>query len=329
MNTFFSNLKIGQKFAVIFSLILISVFASYSVVFWFSGKQQTQGTQIDVAGRNRMLSQRIGAMALLVDTENEAQASSAKEEMRKAIVLLEQSLYVLRNGGVAPGIEGNIVFPPAPDTIIPKIAEIEEFFKGHKEIANVLLNEQRQVESSSHASLGDSSALGATKVINPKFRESLDKLRQRLINGTLLKMNIELTQLFTQRASESKSTFMVMLIILLIINIGIIGFSFRFLRNVLKPLEPLTNHISILSEGLLPPFIKMDQGDEIGKMAAALNALSENLGSATEFAKNVGEGKLETQLQVFHGKGDLSQSLYAMRDNLTHIAVTRSEVAVR
>ncbi len=99
MDSRFSNLKIIQKFSMIFLLILVSVLASYAIVFWFNARHKTQGTQIDVAGRNRMLSQRIGAMALLVDTDNEAQASVAKEEMRKAVVLMGQSLAVLKNGG--------------------------------------------------------------------------------------------------------------------------------------------------------------------------------------------------------------------------------------
>jgi PAS domain S-box-containing protein len=315
MKNYFSNLKIMQKFLMIFSFVLVSVLASYAVVFWFSAKQKTQGTQIDISGRNRMLSQRIGAMSLLIDTDNETQASVAKEEMRKAIVLLEQTLHVLKNGGIAPGVEGNIVLPPAPDIIVPKITEVEDFFKGHKETANVLLNESRLIESTSS---GDSTR--SANIINLAFKDALDKLRQRLINGTLLKMNIELTQLFTQQAVESRRAFTVMLIALLLINVFVIGFAFMFLRNTLKPLEPITSHIATLSEGHIPPSMKMDRNDEIGKMAMALNALSENLGSATEFAKNVGEGKLDTQVQVFGGKGDLSQSLYAMRDNLKTVA---------
>ncbi len=314
MNNYFSGLKIIQKFAMIFSLILISVIASYAVVFWFNSKQKTQRTQIDISGRNRMLSQRIGAMALLIDTDNEAQAAIAKEEMRKAIVLMEQTLNTLKDGGIAPGVEGYIILPAAPNIIVPKIIETLDFFKGHKEIANVLLTEPRLTNTAS-----DSITSTGGKAINLKFKEAVDKLRQRLINGTLLKMNIELTQLFTQEASESKKAF-AMLIVLLMVNISVVSFAFFFLRETLKPLEPLKEHISILADGLVPPSINIDRQDEIGQMATALNALSGNLGSATEFAKNVGEGKLETQVQVFNGKGDLSQSLYAMRNNLKKVA---------
>ncbi len=319
MDSRFSNLKIIQKFSMIFLLILVSVLASYAIVFWFNARQKTQGTQIDVAGRNRMLSQRIGAMALLVDTDNEAQASVAKEEMRKAVVLMGQSLAVLKNGGLAPGVEGDIVLPPAPGILVSKIVEIEDFFRGHKEVTDILLNESRLIDSPVSL-LNDSSVQQTTQATNPKFKESLGKLRQRLINGTLLKMNAELTQLFIQQAAESKNVFMVMLVVILLINITIIGLAFVFLKKTLKPLEPITEHISILAGGHLPPTIQTNRADEIGKMAAALNALAVNLGSATEFAKNVGAGMLETRVEVFNGKGDLSQSLYTMRDNLRQVA---------
>lgn len=319
MNNYFSNLKIIQKFSMIFLMILVSVLASYAIVFWFNARQKTQGTQIDVAGRNRMLSQRIGAMALLVDTDSQDQSSVAKEEMRKAVVLLGQSLAVLKNGGLAPDVEGDIVLPPAPGILVSKIVEIEDFFRGHKEVADVLLNESRLIDSPVSV-LNDSSVQETTQATNPKFKESLGKLRQRLINGTLLKMNAELTQLFIRQAAESKNVFMVMLVVILLINITIIGFAFVFLKKTLKPLEPITEHISILAGGHLPPTIQTNRADEIGRMAAALNALSVNLGSATEFAKNVGAGMLETRVEVFNGKGDLSQSLYTMRDNLRQVA---------
>jgi PAS domain S-box-containing protein len=313
MKSYFSNFKIIQKFGLLFSLILASMVLSYAVVFWFNSNQKIQRVQIDVAGRNRMLSQRIGGMALLIDTDSEAQSSIAKEEMRKAVVLMEQTLNVLKDGGIAPGIEGNIKLPPAQKVIVPKIVEVLDFFQGHKEIANVLLNESRLLSSLS------ADSTGSAKVYNPIFKESLDKLRQRLLNGTLLKMNVELVQLFTKEAAQSKNVF-VMLLILLSTNAAIIGFAFFSLRKTLKPLEVLNEHISSLSVGYVPPPIKVDQSDEIGQMAKTLNALSENLGSATDFAKNVGEGNLETNVVVFNGKGELSQSLSLMRDNLKLVA---------
>jgi nitrate/nitrite-specific signal transduction histidine kinase len=312
----FSTLGVAQKITLIFSLILAFALASYAVVFWFNTKQKTHASQIDVAGRNRMLSQRIDAMALLIDTDNEAQASTAKEEMQRAIVLMEQSLKVLKEGGIAPGIEPPITLPPAPAHLITKIEEIEHFFSGYREIASALMNESRFQESSTNSILKDSSTIDN---MNPKFKYALVKLKQRLIGGTLLKMNVELTQLFAQQGGVSNNAF-VLLIILMLINLAIIGFAFTLLKSTLQPLGPITAHIGTMAEGQIPPFIKIDREDEIGQMGSALNALSENMNAATTFAKNVGEGKLDTQVQVFNGKGDLSQSLYAMRSNLKKLA---------
>jgi methyl-accepting chemotaxis protein len=215
---------------------------------------------------------------LLVDSDNEVQASEAREEMRKAIVLVEQSLDALKNGGIAPGIEGNIILPPAPAIIVPKITEIEEYFKTDKELATLLLNEPRFVVLP--AATGDSSATAAAEVINWKFKQSIDNLRRRIIDGALLKMNIELTQMFVHQTAASKGIFTMVLFILLAIDALVIAFAFFLLKKTLRPLEPLTRHISGLSNGHIPPPVKISQMDEIGQMAIGLNTLSENLGSA-------------------------------------------------
>lgn len=312
MNLNVNNARIAQKFLALSLLILFSVVVSYSIVFWFNDKQKMQGIQIDVAGRNRMLSQRIAAMALLADNRDEAAAGIAKEELKKVLKLHEESLKVLKEGGIAPGIEGNIELPAAPNSIASRISEVQSFFAGYKAIVNVILEEPRMIQGAASAD----TITAHDKDTNPKFQEAVAQIREGLINGKLLKMNMELTQLFSQQATEAKNSFTWLIWILLAVNITVVALAFFFLRSTVKPIEDITQQIHALSNGEVPPPLDVKRGDEIGTMGTALNVLSHQLGMATEFAKNVGNGNLDTSVEVFGGNGDLSQSLYAMRKNL-------------
>lgn len=301
---YFSNLRIIQKFTIIFSILLGSVLTSYAIVFWFNMKQKQQALQIDVAGRNRMLSQRIAAMALLIDRDNVTQVERTKEEVKKALVLMQTSLTALKNGGVVPGVEGNLELPNAPEQIVQRIIEIEEYLIGYQKIVEVLVREPRLILS------GDS-AIGP----NPTFAEAMNDMELRIMEGKLLKLNVELTQLFVKQGFDT-TLFLKALVFLLLINLTIIGFAYYVLKKTIRPLATIAQHTRLLSEGQLPPAIAVSQADEIGEITSHMNTLSLNIGTATAFAKSVGTGNLETDTKVFDGKGELSHALYAMRDNL-------------
>jgi nitrate/nitrite-specific signal transduction histidine kinase len=306
------DFSILSKFRFIFFFILLCMATSYSVVFYFNNKQKNEGALIDVAGRNRMLSQRMAAMALLADNDDADLAQRALEELRKAMILHEQSIHALKYGGLAPGT-AEIVLEPSSVLIQPKLAELEEYFSGHKDIISVLLKESRLLSSS------DSSTTNGF-IRNPVYDAAINKLKQRLINGTLLGLNAELTQLYTLQAAQSKHTFVVVILVLAAINLFILGFAFYYLRSTIAPLAPLTNVIARLAEGELPAELQANNNDDIGKIVNAVNVLSAQLRSATVFARDVGEGKLDTSISMFNGKGELSASLQLMRSNLKHVA---------
>jgi len=299
--------RIHKKVAIAFFFLMLAAILSNLAILWFSARQKTEGTLIDVAGRNRMLSQRIMAMALLCDSNNESELLFARTELRKAVDLHEQSLATLKNGGTAPGIEGNIILPSATTAMMPKILEIEEYFKTIKDISNTLQLEKKHL--SNESSEQNSSA-------NPRFLQALGKMKTLLEDGTLLKLNAELVQLYTIQASETKTTFIGILILIFILNATAIVVTFFFLKSVFAPLRPLSQNLSTLSDGLIPPPLKFHRNDEVGEMIAAVTRLTNNLGSAVEFAQNVGEGKLDTEVKVFEGRGALSQAMNKMRDSL-------------
>lgn len=313
---YFKNLNIISKLTLVFTLLLLAVLSSYLAIFWYNAHQKTEATLIDVAGRNRMLSQRIGAMALMCNSDNQEESEFAREELRKATTLHEQSLQVLKTGGSAPGIAEGIILTPAPESIIPKIIEIEDFFKVLKQNIDTLRAEPLYLSTDKISGLDPAETTQPGHLPNPRFVAALAEMKTLLKEGKLLTLDMELVKLYTLEAGKTKTTFISILIGLLVLNALMISFTFLFLKRLFAPLRPLSKNIATLAEGQIPTPLKLHHNDEIGEISDAVNRLTDNIASAVNFARDVGEGKLTTNVAVFGGKGHLSQALNKMRDNL-------------
>src|SRR5687768_4878413 len=145
MKKYFLNLKLIKKFGLIFSVILIAIIASFAVILRFYLQQQTFRAQVNVAGSTRMLSQRIGAMALLINSDDEKVAEAAKKEAEAAINRLDKTLSLLKEGGWASVANEKIEFPPAPDAMAEKIFALQNLLGEYKKIIEVLLIEPRKI----------------------------------------------------------------------------------------------------------------------------------------------------------------------------------------
>jgi PAS domain S-box-containing protein len=83
-----------------------------------------------------------------------------------------------------------------------------------------------------------------------------------------------------------------------------------------KPLNELGYTLDLVSQGVLPENIAAGTRDEFGKMSDKVNSLVQTLKSSAEFAKNVGEGKLDAHFQPVSENDTLGQALIHMRDDL-------------
>ncbi len=87
-------------------------------------------------------------------------------------------------------------------------------------------------------------------------------------------------------------------------------------KTVSKPLTELEELASKLAKGELPDHSDVKSSDEIGKMAKALNALTDGLVKTSEFASEIGRSNFDSKFEPLSSKDVLGNSLLEMRKSL-------------
>ncbi len=319
MYNFFKTFSIKSKNLLVFSVILGVTLCCYGLVFYYNNIQKSDSILVDISGKNRMLSQRIGAMAQLVGCANDDIAKRAKEELVIAIQAHQNALNVLRDGGTMPGLESGVELPNATGTIRNKIVEIDEFFSQHKELVAILLTEPKYLEEKSDS--------GTTSTIqNPVFNDALIELQNRLINGILLKHNIELTAMFMGKSQETKSNFIILLLFLVILNLSAIGGGYflfnRFVTNPIRYLSEISKKISKGDAGIVSTY---RSADNIGQISDSINILTDNIRKSAEFTIKIGKGDFSAAIDMSTSENikeeqNLALALTNMKNRLVQVA---------
>lgn len=332
-NLLFRDLSIRKK--IISSFIWLTVFslACYIVVLWTNAKKQENTSfKIDVAGRNRVLSQKVAALSFLAADEKEEISKNVKEELKKDITLLESSLTILRNGGKPEGFDYTLD-PTKDPNIISKINEAVSYLEEYKKNVFLLINEPAFIEKKNEVGVTlavTGETLPLQKVINPKVKEALDAQKALFLKGNLLKANVELTEMYVNYSKESiehsKEIRKNILILLLIINVLVIVFNFILMQMfIANPINKISNAAEQIAQGNLSTQISYNIKDEFGTVVHAINTLASNLRKAADFIVQVGQGNFDAKYDVVVAEGidekdNLSSALLNMRDRLKNVA---------
>lgn len=140
--------------------------------------------------------------------------------------------------------------------------------------------------------------------VNNQFRELNNVLSE--VFQTASKSTIDLNQRIKQLNSLF---FLFSLITAFIVYLGITN-------TIVRPLESLEKMATRLSMGELPEPSDFGSADEIGKMAGALNTLSEGLNKTSEFASEIGRSNFDSKFEPLSKQDVLGNSLLEMRKSL-------------
>ena len=183
-------MSVGKKITLLFLLMLAAAITNLCVVFNYQNAQRHDANIVNVAGRQKMLAQKITKLALSIAKGNNRDRFYLKE----AIHLYDASLDVLWHGGEAGSM--GVFIPPAP-------ADMDELFKINKELwerfkekADVIArrgqNNNKFNSAISYVCLNDSKLVNACDAIIERFwsRFSYKALRLRVTFMVMLGFDI-------------------------------------------------------------------------------------------------------------------------------------------
>ena len=244
--------KVGGVLAVLLVVNIITIAATFITL----AKQEKDSAYVDVAGRQRMLSQKMTKEVLLyVQSKDKAWL----KDLSATRDLFEKSLFALRDGSSEMGLA------PTKD---PKVL---------KEIDNLLglwRKFQRNIETVLSAGLN-----------SPEMAKAVAYLKDN--NMALLKQANELTQAYKKMAISGISGLKTFQIIMLCFAFLVFAFSSWLVHTqVLRPLNKILPVIDNISKGNLTARANLRVKGELRNLGEAVNTMAEKLQDMIQQIKN-------------------------------------------
>ncbi|MEK7296541.1 MAG: ATP-binding protein [Planctomycetota bacterium] len=241
-------MSVGKKITLLFLLMLAAAITNLCVVFNYQNAQRHDANIVNVAGRQKMLAQKITKLALSIAKGNNRDRFYLKE----AIHLYDASLDVLWHGGEAGSM--GVFIPPAP-------ADMDELFKINKELWERFKEKADVIARRGQNNNKFNSAISYVCLNDSKLVNACDAIIERFWSR------------FSYKALRLRVTFMVML------GFDICVFSLGCLLGlrIVRPIKALSKAAMEVGRGDLTKTIKISSSDEIGELGKAFNNMVANL----------------------------------------------------
>ncbi len=261
----FKRLSVSQKLLLSHGLLFLMSILIIGSVYITLQKQKSDAIIINLAGRQRMLTQKMTKEML--DLIQKGDVNQEANQLFSTMKVFDMTLNALYDGGDVPLDLKMTMFrkiPPSRGVVraqLGKVRDLWEKFKGH---LKAVLNQDKEVRSGSEDSL------------------------------YILKHNIELLQEMNkavglmQKEAEKKITALRTLIgIFGILSLIIFIISFRIASSIVNPLKEFVEKFKAGAEGDLTVRMTIDSEDEIGEMAQTFNQFMDSLNALIRSAKDV------------------------------------------
>ncbi|WKN44004.1 GAF domain-containing protein [Tunicatimonas pelagia] len=312
----FKNKSIQVKLGSILSLFVVLTFLNCAAVKYFQNKQEADTHVVDIAGRNRMLVQRVGFLAQRIIRGQEDE----RPALREAIDLHDFSLKALKIGGVAPGFSNNQLLPPTDPQVIPTLLSAEKLWVPYKQRAETILKLPLHVDTVQSVGVLDSAGnmvqqAYPTQIVNPEVSAALAFIEKNAMdmltrNNTLVKRYV-LDSKRKQWASDA-----VLITVLLLNGLLVVIALYIVKKAVTNPAKIIKETTHRLAQGDLSKVKGYKSQDEIGQAVHNINAMVRHLAEAVTFAKQIGQGNYDKSIEVASDKDSLGQALLEMREQL-------------
>ncbi|WP_462248665.1 methyl-accepting chemotaxis protein [Ekhidna sp.] len=287
------NLSLKFKLGLIPSFFALLFLASFIIIFNSQINQKADAEIVNVAGRQRMLSQKIAYIAERIVRGEEG----LKDEFLNTIALCDKSLEVLEKGGVAPSMNG-ITIPAINDTLMKELVAAKSLWVDYK---------------------ANSESLVQGAHTNILFIEQN--------SGLMLATFNDLVQSFVKLNAEKQESQNSLLLTLLVINLVIAGLVIFVVNDAITvPIIRITNQLKELAKGKTGKKLGSRSQDEVGQAITNLNELSGALHKISHFAKEISVGGLDTEYELLSDDDRIGKSLIQMRNNIRQIVLETNQV---
>jgi len=304
--------SIKFKATLFLSLFAVAILVSVGFTFYFIDSQSSDARVINIAGRQRMLSQKYAKEVIDELTVSQSSGSNGSVESRssnKTRDLFDLSLNALKDGGttyIDLGMTESITIPMATNPDVH--AQLGEIAVKWSELQDAVVKIQ------------------GLKVHSPAFESLLDDIRT--LNIALLKQSNNVTNLLVKDSGGKTSTLKFVQVAALLIVLLLASLALYLLRRVLfKPIDSVVAIIKNMSEGNLTTRIDVTSKDEIGDLARYFNSTVDKLEDMIGNISGSTESLAVSSSQLYDTSGKISSGSESQSEKTTQVASASEEMS--
>ena len=295
--------SIRYKFAAIIGIFVLATVVAAGMTFVTVQSQKQDGLIINLAGRQRMLAQKMAKHAMA----DALGVPDSKEQLQGAAKLFGSSLDALTNGGDVTFGEQSGVLPPTSDPgTVQDLRAVETEWREYREAIDVILT--AELGSTEHAEALEHLALRSDPLVAASNKVVLDY----------------------QGLTEAKTARLERFLLLLAIGILILGVVVFVIvdRIIVQPITRVTGVARSIAVGdLRGEALDIRSRDEIGALATAFTEMRAYITDIAAAARALGEGDLSRQIQPRSEADHLSQNVQRATATLRELSAEISSVA--
>ena len=286
------KVKIGSVMAFLLLINVVTVMATFVT----ASKQEKDGAYINVAGRQRMLSQKMTKEALLFARTGD---EKWQKKLQETAGLFDTSLRSMRDGNTEKG------FKRTEDPVaLQEIKKLEELWKPFKE--NI-------------------TKIGTAVASQPEIEESVRYLVEN--NIPILRQANILTKRYEQISVDGIQRLKIMQMVMLAagVLVFILG-SWLLLQHVVKPLMNMVPVVRKIADGDLFAKCRIGARGELGALAGAVNEMVEKLLHTVENIKKGAEEVANSSIRLDRVSSEVSVDTSRMSTFSKEVAETAETV---
>jgi methyl-accepting chemotaxis protein len=305
-------------------ILLLGVFVSFMLVivgatFYGVSRQTFDTILVDIAGRQRVLSQKVVGQSLNLSAALEMEALNIEEvrnSLVEAVTLFDRSLNALRDGGTALDSDGNeITLPKSVGETNLQLTKVTELWLPIKEQLNIIADPAADVYSVQFAR--------AVKAVKGAGTPLLQGTKQVL-------QNIKIDS-----AGKIKTLKMVQLVALLLTIVLASAAWYLLEKHLLRRLSKVvTMFKDAEADGDLTMRLEVLYEDEVGELSRSINQYFEKLQgivtkvvSTTHSITSTSRELTSTSFEISRGADEQSVQSERVATAMGEMSATVSEVA--